>query len=291
MTLQDVTSTPMMQLQPRVAESHKGDYGRVLVIGGSRGMAGAPALAGMAALRSGAGLVTLAVPRCVQSTVAGFEPSYMTLGLGTDDDDCLRVEHCETLAESATRMTAVALGPGLGTDATTVELVQELYQRVASPMVVDADALNALSQDIGLLRLAGGARILTPHPGEFQRLSGEIVAAELSDRAAQAAELCRQDPTARTIVVLKGHQTIVTDGQRYAVNSTGNPGMATGGTGDCLTGVITALVAQGLSPWDAARFGVHVHGKTGDLAAEQVGEVSLTACDLVDCLAGVFVGM
>jgi len=288
MSLEDVTSLPIPRLSPRAANSHKGDYGRVLIIGGSRGMAGAPALAGKAALRSGAGLVTLAVPRTIQTTVASFEPSYMTLALGTTDDDALSDQQCDDILAAAKKMTAIALGPGLGNDPSTARLVHGLYHRIDNPMVVDADALNALSHNLDRLRNPAGPRILTPHPGEFQRLSGELCAAEPEKRAVQATELCRLDATTKTIVVLKGHRTIVTDGERYALNDTGNPGMATGGTGDCLTGIITALVAQGLPLWDAARLGVHVHGLAGDLAVAQLGQVSLTASDLVDYLASAF---
>jgi NAD(P)H-hydrate epimerase len=288
MSLTDVSAEPMPKLLPRAADSHKGDYGRVLVVGGSRGMAGAPALAGKAALRSGAGLVTLAVPRSIQATVAGFEPAYMTLSFGSSDDDSLRGEDVDDLLQAADRMSAIALGPGLGTASDTVGLVHDLYGRIEQPMVVDADGLNALAQDLEQLRTSVAPRILTPHPGEFQRLAGEKCAGDLAARAEQAAELCRCDDSAKTIVVLKGHHTIVTDGGQYAVNSTGNPGMATGGTGDCLTGVIVALLAQGLSPWEAARLGVHVHGLAGDLAAAALGQVSLTASDLIDFLPRAF---
>jgi NAD(P)H-hydrate epimerase len=288
MSLADVSAEPMPKLLPRAADSHKGDYGRVLVVGGSRGMSGAPALAGKAALRSGAGLVTLAVPRSIQATVASFEPSYMTLSFGSTDDDSLRGEDVDDLLQAADRMSAIALGPGLGTASDTVGLVHDLYGRIEQPMVVDADGLNALAQDLEQLRTSVAPRILTPHPGEFQRLAGEKCAADLAERAEQAAELSRRDDSARTIVVLKGHHSIVTDGRQYAVNSTGNPGMATGGTGDCLTGVIVALLAQGLSPWEAARLGVHVHGLAGDLAAAALGQVSLTASDLIDFLPRAF---
>lgn len=290
MSLADVSAEPMPKLLPRAADSHKGDYGRVLVVGGSRGMAGAPALAGKAALRSGAGLVTLAVPRSIQATVAGFEPAYMTLSFGSTDDDSLRVEDIDDLLQAADRMSAIALGPGLGTASDTVGLVHDLYGRIEQPMVVDADGLNALAQDLQQIRSSVAPRILTPHPGEFQRLVGEKCAADLAARAEQAAEVCRRDGSAGTIVVLKGHQTIVTNGRQFAVNRTGNPGMATGGTGDCLTGVIVALLAQELSPWEAARLGVHVHGLAGDLAAAELGQVSLTASDLVDFLPRAFFG-
>ena len=288
MLLEDVTSRPLPQLRPRAVESHKGNYGRVLVIGGSRNMAGAPALAGRAVLRSGAGLVTLAVPRSIQATVASFEPCYMTIGLGTAGDDALMADQEGQLLALADSMTALALGPGLGTAAGTTELVIDLYENLQQPLVVDADALNALAQESDSLDSAGGPRILTPHPGEFERLTGEPCANAPEARATQAAGLCRKDPQGQTIVVLKGHQTIITDGQQYAVNQNGNPGMATGGTGDCLTGIIVALVGQGLSCWEAARLGAHVHGAAGDLAAAKLGQVSLVASDLVEYLPEAF---
>jgi len=288
--MQNVTSLSLPKLAPREAESHKGDYGRVLIIGGSRGMAGAPALAGMSALRSGAGLVTLAVPRSIQATVASFEPSYMTLGFGEAEDDALSRDSKFELSDLTHYKSAVALGPGLSLseELHTPKLVQDLYAEVARPMIVDADGLNALVTNLESLETPGGPRILTPHPGEFARLTGLAAQCETEKRAAQAGELCRLDVCEQTIVVLKGHQTIITDGRQYSVNETGNPGMATGGTGDCLTGIITALVAQGLSPWEAARLGVHVHGLAGDLAAEQVGQVSLIASDLVSFLPPAF---
>jgi NAD(P)H-hydrate epimerase len=288
--MQDVTASPLTKLASREADSHKGDYGRALIIGGSRGMAGAPALAGKAALRSGAGLVTLAVPRSIQSTVASFEPSYMTIGFGNPEDDALSLDSRYELSDCSQLMTVVAVGPGLHRidELHTSQLVQELYAELACPMVVDADGLNAVAANLVRLKSPGGPRILTPHPGEFQRLAGEPVDRETDKRADQAARLCNIDTNGQTIVVLKGHRTIVTDGRQYAVNQTGNPGMATGGTGDCLTGIITALVAQGLSPWNAARLGVHVHGLAGDLAADQLGQVALIASDLVDFLPAAF---
>ena len=288
MNVSDVTDDPLPTLAARAVESHKGDFGRVLIVGGSRGMAGAPALAGMAALRSGAGLVTVAVPASIQSIVASFEPSYMTIGLGSDADYLSSNRDIEDLSKAAKKATALAIGPGLSNAPATVELVCQLYSNLNLPMIVDADGLNALSQNLTLLQGSLASRILTPHPGEFTRLTGEEYVIGLEQRAEQAAKLASQDKSAGTIVVLKGHQTIVTDGQRYAVNTTGNPGMATGGTGDCLTGIITALTAQGLTPWEAARLGVHVHGLAGDMAAAELGEVSLIASDLIHYLPQAF---
>jgi ADP-dependent NAD(P)H-hydrate dehydratase len=284
MALKDMTNETLVVLAPREAEGHKGTYGRVMVVGGSRGKAGAAALAGMAALRGGAGLVSLVVPRSVQDTVAGFEPALMTVGLGDAVSDFLRQEFVGEICEIAANQNCLALGPGMGTEPSTMRLVHALYHKLPHPMVVDADALNAMSEWKDGLKKSAGPRILTPHPGEFQRLSGEACAEDLNERAEQAAALCRLDSAGRTIVILKGHRTIVTDGTRVSFNQTGNPGMATGGSGDSLTGILTALLAQGMKPWDAARLGVHVHGLAGDLAAEELGEVSMIASDIVDFL-------
>lgn len=288
MPLQNVSADPLPQLPPRSADSHKGDFGRVLIVGGSRGMSGAPALAGMAALRSGAGLVTVAIPSSIQAIVASFEPAYMTLGCGTETNAAFESVIGEPLLNTAEGMSAVAIGPGMGTDSSTVELVQRLLIELPVPTVVDADGLNALAKNVSLLKQSTGRRILTPHPGEFSRLIGKKASEDEQTRVYQAAELCNQGKAGDTIVVLKGHRTIVTDGQRYSINTTGNPGMATGGTGDCLTGIIVALTAQALDPFAASRLGAHVHGLAGDLAAATLGQVSMTARDLIDYLPKAF---
>jgi NAD(P)H-hydrate epimerase len=163
--------------------------------------------------------------------------------------------------------------------------VERLYRAVMQPMVVDADALFALAERPGAMTNPAAARVLTPHPGEFERLSGKRpVESERVSGAAQFAFAAGSDTT----VVLKGHRTVVTDGRRFSLNRTGNPGMATGGTGDVLTGIITALLCQGLDPFDAARLGVHVHGLAGDLAAEDLGQVSMIASDLIEYLPKAF---
>jgi ADP-dependent NAD(P)H-hydrate dehydratase len=280
MQFTDVTSTPLPQLAPRVPTSHKGDYGRALLVGGSRGMSGAISLAGMAALRGGAGLVT---PRTIQDVVAGFNPCYMTRSLADDGERFAPSEVDEVLAMAA-NMTALALGPGLGRSEGVTQFVARLYHAVRQPMVVDADALFALAERKELISQAAGPRILTPHPGEFARLTGVTPTTDDAARASAAGELASAGGESGVIVVLKGHRTVVTDGKRLAFNTTGNPGMATGGTGDVLTGLITALVCQGLAPFEAARLGVHLHGLAGDLASEKLGQVSLTAADLIDYL-------
>lgn len=287
-TVEDQTDAPLPLLRSRSAESHKGDYGRALLVGGSRGMSGAIALAGMSTLRSGAGLVTLAVPRSVQDVVSSFEASYMTHGL-SEDDGRIAVEAAQEVEQFATTATAVALGPGLGRAPALTDFVANVFGTIASPMVVDADALFALAERRQSLAAPGGPRVLTPHPGEFARLVGSMP--EGSHRISAAGELARRDAGGRTIVVLKGHETVVTNGTRYSLNHTGNPGMATGGSGDVLTGIITALLCQGLEPFDAARLGVHVHGLAGDLAAADLGQVSLIASDLIGHLPKAFLSL
>lgn len=284
--LEDLSGTPLPLLPPRAADSHKGNFGRALLIGGSRGMSGAISLAGQATLRSGAGLVTLAAPRAVQDVVASIEPSYMTHAV-CDVDGQIAPSTADELLALANNATAVALGPGIGRSSGMANLVERLYREVLTPMVVDADALFALAERPDAIERPRCARILTPHPGEFQRLTGTLP--EGAGRAAAAAALAvKSQSPAATIVVLKGHHTVVTDGQRFASNETGNPGMATGGSGDVLTGVITALLCQGMPPFDAARLGVHVHGLAGDLAAEELGQVSMIASDIVRFLPRAF---
>jgi NAD(P)H-hydrate epimerase len=265
------------QLPPREDESHKGDYGRALLIGGSRGMAGAISLSGMAALRSGAGLVKLAVPDSSLEVVARFEPSYMTVPLPCDKLGRIKLTAKEVLASQLDEATIVACGPGLGRSKDLTELVCWLYQSVSKPMVVDADGLNALASRPDVLGKPGGARVLTPHPGEFARLLGTETVA-LEDRARLAREMALRTGA---VLLVKGHETIITDGVQLAYNTTGNPGMATGGCGDVLTGVITAFLCQGLSPFDAARLGAHVHGMAGDYAAGLFGKVGMIARDLL----------
>jgi len=271
------------RLPPRRPDAHKGDFGVALIVGGSRGMAGAVALAGMAALRGGAGRVRLAAPDVLLDAVAGFEPSYMTAPLPADAAGRIASGAFDRIVELAESATVIACGPGLGRSLELDQLVLRLYRKIAKPMVFDADALNALATEPETLVHPGGPRILTPHPGEFARLiDGKLAPELLAEAAVQLAARCG------IVVVLKGHRTLTTDGARRAINTTGNPGMATGGTGDVLTGLIAALACQHLEPFDAARLGVHLHGLAGDLAAEELGEVSMIASDLVLYLPDAF---
>jgi NAD(P)H-hydrate epimerase len=247
-------------------------------------MTGAIALAGVATLRGGAGLVTLAVPETCLDVVAGHEPSYMTAPLPCDSDGRLTAASAKKVGDLAAKATAVGIGPGLGQSPALVELVSRWYSSIAAPLVVDADGLNALAQRRDVLSSPGGPRVLTPHPGEFARL----VDKPLPSRGDQESMAQKLAGDWQAVIVLKGHLTMITDGRQFAHNTTGNPGMATGGCGDVLTGVITALLCQGLPPFDAARLGVHVHGLAGDLAAAQLGQVSMIASDLLRFLPEAF---
>lgn len=276
-----VQLVPTLPLPPvRSDEAHKGDFGRVLVVAGSRGMSGAACLAGTAALRGGAGLVTVAVPEGIQPIVAVYEPSYMTLALPEDNNGRIRTGAMARLNEASSSQSAVAIGPGLGQSAGLLDLVGELYASSPLPLVVDADALNLLAKRSYLLTRPedGAPRILTPHPGEFARLTGLDTTAIQQDRQHHAVEFARKH---RVVLLLKGRETIITDGVRMAVNTTGNSGLATGGAGDVLTGLIAALLGQGMAALDAAHLGAHLHGIAGDLAAEELSKPGLIASDLL----------
>jgi ADP-dependent NAD(P)H-hydrate dehydratase len=285
MALQEIQQMPA--LRPRPRDSHKGLYGHVLVIAGSRGMAGAAALCGAAALRSGAGLVRVASAAGVQATVASFEPSYMTYPLAEDASGLIDFSAAKPVLERLIApATVVAVGPGLGQSDDIRQLVRYLITETDKTLVIDADGLNALVGQTELLEALTRPVVITPHPGEFGRLTGSQKVVAEADRPERAAELARSSEP--LVVVLKGAGTIVSDGQRYYRNATGNPGMATGGTGDVLTGVIAALIAQKLAAFEAAQLGVYLHGLAGDIARDQNGEIGLIAGDLVDALPDAF---
>lgn len=283
---QQIRAMKLPQLPPREAASHKGHYGRALLIGGSAGMTGAIGLAGMGALRGGAGLVTLGVPATCQPVVAAYEPSYMTWALTADSEGRLDLPALDLIKQRQADFSCWACGPGLGRSAALVQLVAWLYENIEQPLILDADAIYALGQREEALAAPAGPRILTPHPGEFQYLksAGERAAADQRSREADETLASELAQTYQVVIVLKGHRTLVTDGQQSFRNDTGNPGMATGGSGDVLTGLITALVCQGLDVLSAACLGVHVHGRAGDLAALQLGQAGMIASDLVQFL-------
>ena len=272
-----LTRASMRELiAPRAADSHKGDYGRVLVVAGSRGKTGAAHLAALGALRAGAGLVTVATPSACQEIVAAMAPEYMTEALrdtggGIDPDE---IERVMELARDV-----IAVGPGLGQAPSTQEFVRQLVDRATAPLVVDADGLNAFASDPDRLTGREGRDVIvTPHPGEMARLVG------MSTDEVQASrlEIARNFAVAHHVyVVLKGHRTLIaTPDEKVFINPTGNPGMATGGTGDVLTGMIAAWLAQLLDAEAACKLAVYIHGLAGDLAEADEGEVSMTSMDL-----------
>ena len=278
-----VTQLPV--LAPRRAASNKGDFGRVLVVAGSRGMSGAAILCASAALRAGAGLVYLATSESVQPVAAAANPCYLTIPLPEDADGCLAERAATEVLTRVEGNDVLALGPGLGRSKAISMIVPILLASVQIPVVLDADGLNALEKNTKALKERKAPIIMTPHPGEFARLLGIDVAAVQAQRRESAVHFAAERGV---ILVLKGHGTIVTDGRRVYLNMTGNPGMATGGTGDVLTGIIAALVGQHLDPFAAAQFGVHIHGLAGDLARDDLGEISLIASDLLDYLPRAF---
>jgi NAD(P)H-hydrate epimerase len=250
-------------------------------------MAGAAALCGAAALRSGAGLVRIACPSEIQPTVASFEPSYMTYPLPCDSDGLIQFATVESILKRLiASVDVVAIGPGLGQSAEIGQLVRFLITGTDKPLVIDADGLNALSGQLDLLPKVSRSVILTPHPGEFARLQQITTAEVQADRTSHAAGLARS--ARHLVVVLKGAGTVVTDGSRCYINTTGNPGMATGGSGDVLTGVIAALLAQRMPGFEAAQIGVFVHGLAGDIARDHDGEIGMIAGDIVDALPDAF---
>jgi NAD(P)H-hydrate epimerase len=251
----------------------------VLIIGGSRGKTGAAAMAGQAALRAGAGLVTVAAPQSVLPVIAVSMPELMTEPLEETIGGTIANQSVIQLTKNKT---VVAIGPGLGTFPETQAFVRRVGSECRVQMVIDADGLNAMAGFDGDF---GGA-VLTPHPGEMGRLIGKDSQDVNANRVEIASDFAKRR---NAYVVLKGYRSIVAapDGSVY-VNPTGNPGMATGGTGDVLTGIITALVCQGLSPYDAAVLGAHVHGLAGDLAVAELGQVSLIASDLLTYLPNAF---
>jgi NAD(P)H-hydrate epimerase len=265
-------------VEPRAPDSHKGDFGRVTIIAGSRGKTGAAHLAAMGALKSGAGLVTVATPASSLPIVAAMAPEYMTEALVDTAGGSVAAAAVEAVLQL--HHDVVACGPGLGRDAAVAEFVRALVERATVPLVLDADALTVLADDpAGLVGREERDIIITPHPGEMARLVGSSVEEVQANRIEVASNFAA---TRRLYVVLKGHRTIIATPEGHTfINPTGNPGMATGGTGDLLTGMIAAWLAQLLDAEAACRLAVFLHGAAGDLAAQSVGQVAMTATDLL----------
>ena len=280
-------------LKPRPRDSNKGMYGHVLVVGGSVGKAGAAAMAGFSALRAGAGLVTVATPKSILPTVAGFHPELMTEPLAETGDGTISVHALGLLQKLAEKTTVLAIGPGISRNEESAEVVRELVMDSDLPIVLDADGLNAFEgrvKDLNRKDRAKDAKrtlVLTPHPGEMSRLTGLSTQGIQRDRINVARAFANEHGV---ILVLKGDRTIVASPTGGAwVNPTGNPGMATGGTGDILTGIVAGMLAQNArQPFEAVLAAVYLHGLAGDIACETVGEHSLVATDLVRALPEAF---
>ena len=263
-------------LPDRLETANKGDFGKLLLICGSECCTGAPALASMGALRSGAGLVYLAVPACIHAIEANklTEPVIFPLphsnGLFTESA-------CKKIQGLMEKADAVLIGPGMGRSKDIETIVTFVLNAFSGTVIVDADGINALIAHKDILRRRTAATILTPHEGEFLRFGGNLE----QGRAVGAMQMAED---LGCIVVLKGHNTLITDGKTSYMNTTGNPGMATGGSGDVLAGIISALVGQGIDPLDAAAAGVWLHGAAGDICAQTIGQYGMLPTDILSVL-------
>lgn len=263
-------------LPKRKDETHKGDYGRILLLCGSRGFTGASALSALSALRSGAGVVYLAVPECIYQieAVKLSEPVVIPL---PDQGGMYSSDACNNVLSMLPKMDAVLLGPGIGQSEGTFSVVETVLENSVCPVVLDADGINVLSKHKDILRGRNAPTILTPHDGEFQRIGGCLS----DDRCKDAAQLACETGC---IVLLKGYRTVITDGKTCYINHTGNPGMATGGSGDVLAGLIVSLLGQGLEPLLAAACGAWLHGTAGDICAQQIGQYGMLPQDMINVL-------
>lgn len=270
-----------VQLLKRKPNTHKGDYGHVLIIGGSVGLSGAVCLSAKAALRSGAGLVTVGVPNSLNSIFEMKLTEAMSLPLA-DKGGALSQEAFSSIKSFLKKVDLIVLGPGAGLGAATKRLIVRIVKEIDKPMIVDADALTALASNLEvLLKRKTKTLILTPHLGEFSRL----VKLDLGKIKKVRKELVKKFALRyNLILVLKGNRTLVSDGQRTFENSTGNPGMATAGTGDVLSGIISGLLSQGIDQFQAAKLGVYLHGLAGDYAAGSQTQNCLIASDIIECL-------
>ena len=274
------------KMPSRRENSHKGDYGRVLVIAGSPGMTGAAFLCSQGALVSGSGLVTCGIPVSLNDIMEVKLTEVMTLPLEETRNRSLSLRAKKAILAFAQKCDVVALGPGLGNDAETRSLVVELLEAVEHPIVLDADGINALEGEPRLLKKREYRTVVTPHPGEMARLTGKDVAGVQANRLEAAVNVAEETGA---VICLKGHKTVVAspDGTTY-VNGTGNSGMATGGMGDILTGMIASFIGQGVDDLSAAISAVYLHGLAGDIAAEKKGPFCMIASDVLECLSEAF---
>jgi len=277
MERKELNHSQVLRLLPeREPHTHKGNYGRILLLCGSRGYTGAAALAAMGALRCGAGLVYLGVPESIYGIEAAklTEPVIFPL---PDSGGMYAESAAEEVALKLQNMDAVLIGPGMGMSPGTSLVLKTVLQDFSGPVVLDADGINLLPEHIDLLRGRTGQTVLTPHDGEFKRVGGVVSL----DRVESARKFAEQT---NTILLLKGHRTVITDGKICYINTTGNPGMAVGGSGDVLAGMITALIGQGIAPIEAAACGAWLHGATGDICAAEIGQYGMLPTDMLQVL-------
>jgi hydroxyethylthiazole kinase-like uncharacterized protein yjeF len=264
------------------SDAHKGTFGRVFIIAGSAGMTGAAALSGMASVKSGAGLVTIGVPESLNDILEVKLTEAMTMPLAETPNRCISIAALNKALAFANKCDVVVLGPGLSNEGETQQFVRHFIKSCEVPMIIDADGLNALEECPKILNEAQSPVIITPHPGEMARLCSTTLPKIQEDRVAAVKTAAKEF---NCIAVLKGAGTLIADSEgKMWINPTGNAGMATGGSGDVLSGMIGAFVARGMKPYEAAAAGVYIHGLTGDLAAEEQGEICLAAQDLIDYL-------
>lgn len=267
------------RIPDRPENGHKGTFGKVLIIGGSVGMSGAVCLSSVSVLRSGSGMVTAAVPQSIQMIVAIYEPCVMTIGLKSDSNGQLASPSRGRIEELLAGQDAVAIGPGLGQSDAAAELVAIVLEICQVPLVLDADALNVAATH-GLLakRNRETPCVITPHPGEFSRLTGQPISDDDETRTEVSVDFAKSHGLT---VVLKGPRTIVTNGDRLFINTTGNSGMATAGSGDVLTGIVASLLGQKMNPFEAAAAAVNAHGRAGNVLASELGQCGMIASDLL----------
>ncbi|MCF6157545.1 MAG: NAD(P)H-hydrate dehydratase [wastewater metagenome] len=280
----EVTEIP--KILPRSPDSHKGNYGRILVLAGSVGMTGAACLCSSAALRAGAGIVTLGIPESLQGVVASKLTCVMTRPLPETHAKTLSDRGWQDILDFAQQFDVVTIGPGLSQYPETKRLILRLLQALDHPVVLDADGINALADNPEILDQVKKPIILTPHPGEMSRLIG-VPTKEIQPKRLEVSQRFVSGRRNVTLV-LKGFRTIVVNEEKFYINKTGNPGMATAGVGDVLTGIVAALLGQHYSPFDAAQLGVYLHGLAGDIAVQKIGEVSLIATDILNYLPKAF---
>lgn len=270
----DAVLTQML-LPERLPDSHKGDYGRVLLLCGSEGLSGAAILAAKAASRCGSGLVYLGVPRAIYPICASACHSQIVFPLACDEKGRLCRSCLDEIENRLPNMDAVLLGPGLGRSEELTQLVIRLLECCRAPLVLDADGINAIAGHIDVLRGRTCPTVLTPHDGEFARLGGDPKA---DDRLSEAAAFAART---NSVLLLKGHRTLVTDGKTHYVNRTGNPGLACGGSGDVLAGILVSLLGQGVRPLEAAAAAAYLHGLAADICASELGQYGMIPEDLL----------